>query len=152
MKKRCSCCKKRFRPDRYHPNQQYCPDSACQRCRRNRYQKEKLKTDADYRANQSDVQERWRKSHAEYWKAYRQNHPAYTERNRALCRERHLHSAKKSAKNQAKDDFAKMDFALPQLPIKSGRYKIQSCDEGGDAKMNVAIVQLSILEPLTKTG
>jgi len=57
-KRRCSACGCLFAPRRNVPQQRYCSKRACQRTRRRRGQREKLTTDADYRANQAAAQRR----------------------------------------------------------------------------------------------
>jgi hypothetical protein len=56
MEKTCPHCGKRFLP---HPavfNQRYCGSTDCQRARKKSWQKEKLKSDPDYRENQAAAQ------------------------------------------------------------------------------------------------
>ena len=62
-KRRCAACGCLFEPRRNVPQQRYCSKQACQRTRRRRWQRQKLKTDADYRANQAAAQRRWRERH-----------------------------------------------------------------------------------------
>ena len=78
--KRCSSCGQRFEPRRNVPDQQYCSKRACQRARRARWQREKLRHDSDYRLNQAMAQRRWRARHRQYWRRYRLLHPEYTAR------------------------------------------------------------------------
>ena len=87
-RKRCAACGERFSPCRHVPDQQYCSKPACQRERRRRWQREKLRRDPDYRANQAVAQRRWCERYRDYWRKYRQSHPDYTARNRARQRER----------------------------------------------------------------
>ena len=149
MKKRCLCCKKTFKPDKYHPSRKFCGNPSCQRFRRNRYQKDKLKNDKDYRANRADAQKQWRITHKDYWKAYRLRNPDYVKTNRELTLNRYRR--KKLEQKCGCGDFAKIHFASSQFPVKSGRYRLDPL-EGDFAKKDFAIVQLSILEPLTRTG
>jgi hypothetical protein len=149
MEHRCACCKKRFTLDRYHPHQEYCGKEVCQRCRRSKWQREKLKTDADYRANQADAQARWRASHGDYWKKYRASHPGYVERNRVLQgRRREVIKPR----DEQHPFVAKMDVAISQPSVKSGRYRLEPVESGDVANMDVVIVQLSVIETLRKTG
>ena len=87
-KRRCAACGCLFEPRRNVPHQRYCSKRACQRTRRRRWQRQKLKADADYRANQAAAQRRWRERHPAYWRDYRQRHPDSTARNREQQRER----------------------------------------------------------------
>ncbi|MEA3412029.1 MAG: hypothetical protein U9R74_10900, partial [Pseudomonadota bacterium] len=59
-RKRCAACGALFTPCRNVANQQYCSKPECQRERRRRWQREKLKQDPDYQANQAAAQRRWR--------------------------------------------------------------------------------------------
>ena len=86
--KRCSGCGELFSPRRNVPHQQFCAKGECQRARRARWQREKLKQDPDYRGNQAMAQRRWRDRRRDYWRRYRQSHPEYTARNRVQQRER----------------------------------------------------------------
>jgi hypothetical protein len=81
-KRRCAACGCLFEPRRNVPHQRYCSERGCQRTRRRRWQRQKLKADADYRANQAAAQRRWRERHPAYWRDYRQRHPDSTARNR----------------------------------------------------------------------
>ena len=46
--------------------QRFCSDKACQRARKAQWQRDKLATDPDYRANQRDCQYRWQHQHPQY--------------------------------------------------------------------------------------
>jgi hypothetical protein len=150
MERQCSCCKSQFRPDGYHPNQNYCSKKSCQRKRRSIWQKNKLKTDESYRENQADAQSLWKSKNPGYWKRYRASHPAYVERNRAQQKQRR--ESKNHGALPQPTAVAKMDVALRQKPLESGRYRLMSLDCENVAKMDFAIVQLSIIEQLTGTG
>jgi hypothetical protein len=151
MERRCVCCKTRFRPDRYHPNQNYCSKESCQRKRRTSWQKNKLKTDTTYRENQADAQALWKAKNPGYWKNYRASHLQYVERNRREQQLRRIRS-KTFLMPPLQPDVAKMDAAALQQPVVSGRYRLISLDNEDVAKMDFAIVQLSVLEAVTKTG
>lgn len=84
----CLACGNVFHPLLQVPNQRYCPAAACQRERRRRWQREHLRSDADYRDNQARAQAKWRVRHPDYWRQYRSTHPAYRERNCAMQRNR----------------------------------------------------------------
>ena len=57
--RRCAACDRAFRPRAQVPHQCYCGLAACQRERRRRWQQSKLRSDADYRANQRQAQRAW---------------------------------------------------------------------------------------------
>lgn len=142
----CRCCGELFQPSRFHPDQQYCTKAACRRSRRARWQRAKLRSDSDYRANQAAAQARWRANNGDYWRTYRSMHPAYVDRNRRLTGQRR----KASGVLQGKGDGAKMDVAPAQPVVAAGRYRLEPVGEGGVAKMDVAIVQLTVLETVTE--
>ena len=77
-------CKRLFTPDPRVKNQRYCGEKDCQRARKRKWQKDKLAADPDYKANQRDCQKEWLQRHPNYYKQYRQNHPAYCQRNTLL--------------------------------------------------------------------
>jgi hypothetical protein len=64
--------------------QRYCGNQDCQRARKRKWQKEKLSTDPDYKANQRDCQREWHQRHPGYYEKYRKEHTAYCERNTLL--------------------------------------------------------------------
>ena len=85
---RCVCCK-RIRPRNPRvKNQKYWGAKSCQQARKNKWQREKLRTDPDYRADKLDIQQSWRARNSDYWKRYRDKNPDYCERNCRLQRER----------------------------------------------------------------
>jgi len=151
MKRLCLCCKKKFHSDRYHPHQNYCSKEPCQRKRRRTWQKNKLKTDTAYRENHMDAQALWKAQNPDYWKNYRASHPHYVERNRQKQHFRRIQS-KNPPLSSPKAAVAKMDVASLQPTVVSGRYRLISLDDANVAKMDFAIVQLWVLEPVTKTG
>ena len=61
MEKTCPHCGKRFFPHPAVLNQRYCGSADCQKARKRKWQKEKLKSDPDYRENQAAAQKAWRK-------------------------------------------------------------------------------------------
>ena len=128
---RCAnpCCKRHFLPNPRVKNQQYCNRKECQQVRRSLWQREKMASDPDYRANQGDCQKRWRKQNPDYWRQYRMNNPLYVERNRLLQRKRD--------RKRRLGSLAKMD-ALEQFSrLESGTYYI--IPEGVDlAKMDAS--------------
>lgn len=132
----CTACGQSFRPHPQVPNQSYCSDDQCQRERRRRWQRDKLKTDADYRDNQSRAQRAWLERNPEYWREYREAHPEYVERNRNQQRDR-------AAPVQVLD-VAKMDASNPPLPLPSGVYHLSLVTDSGIAKMDVWTVEIRV--------
>ena len=84
MSKQCQACGHPFTPRSQNPNQKYCTNSECQRERRRRWQQQKRRDDADYRDNDARASKAWATENPEYWKRYRDENPAYAERNRNL--------------------------------------------------------------------
>jgi hypothetical protein len=147
MMKQCQHCNQEFTPKRC--NQKYCNGRLCQKSRKRKWQRQKLRTDADYRVNQRDAQKRWRETHTDYWKKYRASHPGYERHNRRMQQKR---NARRSGKNL--DDgvkkIAKMDSKVSDL---SGTYYLfpaASCTElpGVIAKMDAKLVQI---QPVTES-
>jgi len=106
---RCTHCHQFFVPNPRIKNQRYCSEKPCQRARKTLWQRQKLKTDPDYKANQKDCQKQWCENHPDYWRNWRVAHPGYTERNR-------IRSRLKSR------NLAKMDASKSEHFIKSGCY------------------------------
>jgi hypothetical protein len=105
-------CRRVFHPNPRVKNQRYCDKSNCQRARKARWQRQKMKEDPDYRDNHRDGQQAWLERNRDYWRRYRALHPEYVKRNRLLQRER----------DRRRRDFAKMD-ALGEISfVKAGRY------------------------------
>jgi hypothetical protein len=143
-KRRCAACGCLFEPRRNVPQQRYCSKRACQRARRRRWQRQKLKSDADYRANQAAAQQRWRERHPEYWRRYRQTHPEYATRNRERQRQRNRHRPS-AGTGPSPPPIAKMDAYRSQQPIRSGTYRIVPVAAEGVAKMDAYVVEMHVL-------
>jgi hypothetical protein len=139
----CAGCGTRFTPRDEH--QHYCLRAGCQRARKRKWQRDKLATDMDYRLNQADAQKVWREKHPDYWRDYRTRHPGYLERNRTEQRRRNGLRKKRAASSaplQSEPVIAKMDAGRP---FKSGTYRIIPLDGSLIAKMDSAIVELSLV-------
>jgi hypothetical protein len=65
------CSKEKNVDPRSRGNQNYCGDAPCQRKRKSNWQRQRLKTGEDYRANQKVADEQWRKKRPSYWHDYR---------------------------------------------------------------------------------
>ncbi len=142
--RRCAACGGLFEPRRNVPQQRYCAKPACQRTRRRRWQRQKLKADADYRANQAAAQRRWRERHRGYWRAYRQRHPAYTARNRAQQSERNQRR-RKGATGPSPPPIANMDVCEVEKPVVSGTYRLIPVTRPGIAKMDAYLVKMQVI-------
>ncbi len=112
---RCAHCGRHFIPNPRVKDQRYCGRKECQRARKTRWQREKMKTDPEYQANQRESQRSWRERNPGYWKQYRMRHSDYAVRNRLLQRHRD--------KRRHLTDLAKMDTLEDPFPsIKAGSY------------------------------
>ncbi len=69
---RCVNCNGLFTPAPQVPKQTYCSKPNCQKERRKQWQKNRLQSDPDYRANQSRAQKAWTEKNPNYWRELRQ--------------------------------------------------------------------------------
>lgn len=143
-KRRCAACGGLFVPRRNVPQQRYCSNPACQRTRRRRWQRQKLKADADYRANQAAAQQRWRERHADYWRRYRQAQYEYAERNREQQRVRNRRG-RSAGTGPSPPPIAKMDAYRSKKPIHSGTYRLVPVTAEGVAKRDAYLVEMHLL-------
>ena len=142
--KRCAACDDGFSPGRNVPDQQFCSKPECQRERRRRWQREKLKQDPDYRANQAAAQQCWRERNPDYWRQYRQTHPEYTTRNRIKQRERNRRRGL-AATGPSPPAVAKMDAYPDKRSVASGTYRLIPVTGPGIAKMDAYLVKNHVL-------
>jgi hypothetical protein len=143
-KRWCAACGCLFAPRRNVPHQRYCSKGACQRTRRRRWQRDKLQSDADYRANQAAAQRRWREGHPDYWRDYRQRHPDSTERNREQQRARNRRR-RMAPTSRSPPVIAKMDEYLVEKPVVSGTYRMIPVTAPGFAKMDAYTVEIQVI-------
>jgi hypothetical protein len=135
--RRCAACGTALRPRAQVPQQRYCGQASCQRERRRRWQKSKLQDDVDDRANQVQAQRAWADGDAEYWRAYRANHPDYADRNRLEQRRRDRH--------RRAGRLAKMDASTPIHPVPSGTYRLVPEADGDLAKKDAWTVRITVI-------
>src|SRR5215470_665579 len=134
--RRCESCGLSFRPRPQTPAQRYCGEAACQRERRRRWQREKQRSDPDYRDNQCRAQRAWAAQHGAYWREWRAQNPGYCERNRARQRLR-------DRRRRVTGALAKMDASSPDLLVPSGTYRLVPAGDGGLAKMDAWTVKIA---------
>jgi hypothetical protein len=84
VERRCRYCEFIFQPSKYQPGQSVCNESECQRRRRTDYHRQKIAADRVYRQQCLDSPQKWRSRNSDYWRRYREQHPAAVERNRQL--------------------------------------------------------------------
>ena len=133
----CAGCGKAFHPRPQTPKQSYCSSPDCQRERRRRWRYARLRSDPDYRDNQSRAQASWAERHPDYWRRYRQTHQDYRERNRALQRERDARRRERV--------LAKMDVSTGDSPVASGTYRLSPVTRDDLAKMDAWTVQITVV-------
>jgi len=153
-KRRCAGCRRLFRPRPQSPPQRFCSAAACQRERRRRWQRNRRRSDPDYRENQSRAQRRWHDGHPDYWREYRQRHPDYVAENRARQRDRDRRRRGRGGgegrgeARLAKIDgrLAKSDASAPSFSLPAGTYDlipvaVDAADEGL-ARMDACRVEI----------
>lgn len=109
----CCHCGRYFIPDPRQKNQHYCNEKACRRARKADWQREKMKSDPVYRANQKQSQADWLSKNLDYWKQYRAEHPGQVNRNRDLQKVRNKRRYTRSAVKMDASEIAKMDVSEP---------------------------------------
>lgn len=134
--KLCVACNQPFQTRPQVPQQSYCSAPDCQRERRRQWQRLKLQTDPDYQDNQFRAQQAWSQRNPNYWREYREVHPQYVERNRALQHERNAKTVVGS--------IAKMDASKPGIPLPSGIYRLSLVADAEIAKMDVWTVEIIV--------
>jgi hypothetical protein len=105
----CVYCGDFFEGSPRHKNQTCCKKKECRNAKKAAWQRHKLKTDPEYRANQKSSQKRWVQENPDYWKRYRGKNPEKAERNRIL-------QTIRNRKARSKDEtslIAKMDASKP---------------------------------------
>jgi hypothetical protein len=142
--RRCAACGCLFEPRRNVPAQRYCCERACQRTRRRRWQRAKLKADADYRANQAAAQRRWQEAHPHYWRDYRERHPEAAARNRERQHQRNRRRRAVGTR-PALPRVAKMAAYGSEKPLPSGTYRLVPVTPAGVAKMDAYLVEMHVL-------
>ena len=138
--RRCAHCRCQFLPDPRVKTQRFCSNKACQRARKAQWQRDKLATDPDYRANQRDCQQRWQHQHPHYWRQYRHQRADYRERNRLLQQHR-------DHKRRLRP-LAKMDVLAPVTFIQPGLYHLIPVVGPHLAKMEVLSQKCHVI-PMT---
>jgi hypothetical protein len=141
----CSHCGRFFTPSSRHKNQIYCLRSPCRRARKAAWQREKMHTDSDYRANQRTSQATWAARNPGYWKQYRKRNPHQAERNRIL---QTLRNRKARTQHDRQDGFVELDckdgrVIKEQFPI-VGQYLLVPVIAKMDAlKVNIFVISNS---------
>ncbi len=137
----CKNCHDPFHPRPQNPNQEYCPKPECQRARKAKWQREKIKNDDAYRANQREAQRKWRERNPHYWREYRKRNPGYANRNRI---QQKLRNHRRRRKMDVSGKIAKMDVSTSKSYILPGRYELIPVG-ASVAKMDASIVEINVL-------
>jgi len=116
-------------------NQTHCDLEACQKERKRLWQRRKMATDPDYKANQQECSKAWREQNPGYWKEYRESHPEAVERNRLRQRER----------NMARRKIAKMDTSSPVSEVMPGTYYLVPENLPVIANMDTSIRKITLV-------
>ena len=147
----CKQCNAVFTKQR-NPSQVYCSAPDCQRERKNKWRREKMSDDSDYKSNQQSANKRWHTKNPDYWRDYRASHPDYAQSNREAQRVRDRmvnynvsdHSVDGEAGEGNTSHLAKSD-ALPHEPhINAGSYWLVAID-GGLAKSDAFPVKITLI-------
>lgn len=135
---RCAHCNDLFTPAPQVPKQTYCSKPNCQKERRKQWQKNRLQSDPDYRANQSRAQKAWTEKNPDYWRELRQTGPDY------------------GNSDPTEQDFLDRELVEPSIKMDSltgtqnlkkalfdGVFRLKVLAEPRNVKMDVWIVELS---------
>jgi hypothetical protein len=137
---RCAHCRCLVLPNPRVKTQRFCSNKACQRARKAQWQRDKLATDPDYRANHRDCQHHWQHQHPQYWRQYRQQRADYRERNRLLQQYRD--------RKRRLRPLAKMEALEPVTSIQPGIYHLIPAVGPHLAKMDVLSQKCHVI-PIT---
>jgi uncharacterized protein (DUF4415 family) len=108
----CCSCGDVFERSVRHKNQCYCSKPTCRQARKAAWKRYKMRTDPEYKFNQTVSNKKWAKANAGYWKAYRQQHPEKAERNRML---QSIRNRRRSSELENRSDeklIAKVDASI----------------------------------------
>jgi hypothetical protein len=127
QKIRCAnpTCRRLFLPNPHVHNHQYCNRKDCQRVRKRRWQRQKMKNDPEYRDNQRDAQQCWMEQNRDYWRRYRDQHPEYVKRNRLLQREQETPDSR-----SCKDGRVRRDISYKTRKLLPDSCQRESCKDG----------------------
>lgn len=134
--KQCVACGQFFKTWPQTPHQKFCSKPECQRERR------RLNKQSHRQANPENVaklNQAWAAANPDYWRTYREDHPAYVERNRKQQKQRNRERRQGEAQSRM--------GALPP-----GRYMLTSLDGKGIAKGASWIVEITVLSVLQPGG
>lgn len=117
------CRKLTLKNPRIKGRQLYCGSKPCQQARKNKWEKDKLKTDKTYQSKRSTQKAKWRFQQPidQYQKQYRQTHPEYVITNRDQQKIRNTTRMNPSTKS-AGQKIVKTDALLSERLLSEGLY------------------------------
>jgi hypothetical protein len=149
VERRCRYCERIFQPSKYQPGQSVCSEPDCQRRRRADYHRQKIAADPEYRLLCRDSPQKWRSHNPDYWRRYREQHPAAVQRNRQQqqVRDQKRHLCDLANNNSA---FGAQRGHRPAFDLKHSAAEIWLLGGGLQdlANNNAAPAQVWILEAL----
>ncbi len=115
----CAHCQETVPANPRIKDQEYCGKPACQRARKTAWERQKIETDPDYRANRKESQKTWIDKHPEYYKVYRKKNPQKVLQNRIRQKLRNRKQANRLRKREGEEAvstarIAKMDALEPE--------------------------------------
>jgi hypothetical protein len=143
--RRCRNCGCLFRICNKVKKHEYCHKKKCQRARKRKWQKQKMKSDEIYRKDQKEAQEIWVNNTPDYWNDYRRKNPKYAERNRQKQRKRNQARSAKPETESTLKPIAKMDALTHENKIISGKYALVPVKSDMIAKMDALIVEINTI-------
>ena len=143
--RRCQNCCCLFEVCNKVKKHEYCGKKKCQKARKRKWQKQKIKNDETYRKDQKEAQEIWLNNNPDYWKKYRRKNSKYTEHNRKKQRKRNQIKRAESAAEPISKPIAKMDALIHENNIISGKYELVPVKSDMIAKMDTLIVEINTI-------
>jgi len=141
---RCAHCQGRYKKNsRLKGQQKYCGSKSCQQSRKNKWEREKLKHDKDYRDRRRESKKRWYSRYPgdQYQNVYRHSHPSYLETNRKKQQKRNKSRAIESGSAK----IVKTDTLTSTSAVTRGLYILlpyQKTDAKKIVNTDALIVQL----------
>jgi len=143
----CICCGRYLPCDPRSRNQSYCGRKKCQQARKNKWQRQKMECDPDYRLGKQDCQKTWREKNKGYMKKYRREHPAYELNNLLKQRERdRRRSSSTSTQALPAADLVKKDALSSFFDDNSASYFLTPAD-ASLVKKDAIIVKIVPVSP-----
>ena len=122
-------------------NQKYCSSKECRRASRRSWKRKNYATNKSYRHSCLKSQKAWREKRPahQYQQEYRESHPEYVKRNRALQRKRN----KKRQKSQVPKIVNRNTLSLQ--PCDGSTYALMQVKDGKIVNRNTFMVRMQVL-------